>query len=266
MSTRLEPFLGRVQDAPGQEIDLTQNVIVVGVAGDVNTRLEPALGRVYDAPGSIYDGMQVVTTVDEVGSPTMGADFDIDLLAAAGALASGDVTLVSQGGTEKQSTLGAERTFILTAPACITSISVQSNQTVNTNKAGDLFGTRYSQTTTKDIDLIRYTAAVGNNRVNVGGACVTQLFLQAASAVNGAAIPMVYVIPSGVLVENNNSAGLEVSAIFQVNSTTQGFLPPRMDESARDLIPAPAVGLVIYNTTTNKLNLYTSAWEEVTSA
>jgi len=54
-------------------------------------------------------------------------------------------------------------------------------------------------------------------------------------------------------------------AMFQLNSTTQGFLPPRMTTAERDLIDSPVAGLMIYNTTTNKLNVYTTAWEAVTS-
>jgi hypothetical protein len=46
-----------------------------------------------------------------------------------------------------------------------------------------------------------------------------------------------------------------------------GFLPPLMTEIERDDIVSPAEGLVVYNTTSHKLNVYTgSAWEEITSA
>ena len=57
------------------------------------------------------------------------------------------------------------------------------------------------------------------------------------------------------------------SAALTVTSTTQGLLFPRMTEVQRDAISAPAAGLVIYNTTTNKLNLrVAAAWEVITSA
>lgn len=56
-------------------------------------------------------------------------------------------------------------------------------------------------------------------------------------------------------------------AALTVTSTTQGFLPPRMTGVQRDAISAPTAGLVIYNSTTNKLNVYTgAAWEAITSA
>jgi uncharacterized protein (TIGR02145 family) len=53
------------------------------------------------------------------------------------------------------------------------------------------------------------------------------------------------------------------SAKLHVESTTQGFLPPRMTTTQRSAIASPAIGLVIYNTTTNCLNFYTgAAWFE----
>jgi hypothetical protein len=56
------------------------------------------------------------------------------------------------------------------------------------------------------------------------------------------------------------------AAKVQIDSTTQGFLPPRMTTVQRDAISTPPAGLLIYNTTTNKLNLYTTTWEVITSA
>ena len=44
------------------------------------------------------------------------------------------------------------------------------------------------------------------------------------------------------------SSTSDASALLQVNSTTQGFLPPRMTTAQRDAISSPATGLTIYNT------------------
>ncbi|NGZ90215.1 fibronectin type III domain-containing protein [Psychroflexus maritimus] len=49
---------------------------------------------------------------------------------------------------------------------------------------------------------------------------------------------------------------IESSAALEVKSTTQGFLPPRMTTNDRNLIAIPVPGLMIYNTTTNQLNLF----------
>jgi hypothetical protein len=48
----------------------------------------------------------------------------------------------------------------------------------------------------------------------------------------------------------------ETTAIFQADSTTQGALVPRMTETQRDAIAAPATGLLVYNTDTDAFNYY----------
>ena len=56
------------------------------------------------------------------------------------------------------------------------------------------------------------------------------------------------------------------SAVLEARSTTRGFLPPRLTTTERDNITTPAAGLMIYNTTTGKLNFYDGvAWRAVTS-
>jgi hypothetical protein len=61
-------------------------------------------------------------------------------------------------------------------------------------------------------------------------------------------------------------ASIDGVAKLQVDSTTKGFLPPRMTTTQRDAISSPPAGLMIYNTSTDKLNVYTTAWEAITSA
>jgi len=66
------------------------------------------------------------------------------------------------------------------------------------------------------------------------------------------------------LVLNNGSAGSVLigtstdiaSSRLTVASTTQGFLPPRMTTAQRDAISSPATGLMIYDTTVNKVSVY----------
>lgn len=55
------------------------------------------------------------------------------------------------------------------------------------------------------------------------------------------------------------------SAYLQVDSTTQGFLPPRMTTTEKTAIASPAAGLMVYDTTLNKLCVFTTAWETITS-
>jgi len=63
---------------------------------------------------------------------------------------------------------------------------------------------------------------------------------------------------TGVLIAasvSQNSFDPEDSAQLQVDSTTKGFLPPRMTNTQRNAIE-PTAGLIVYNTTDNTLNYY----------
>ena len=63
----------------------------------------------------------------------------------------------------------------------------------------------------------------------------------------------------GLGVTTNNA-----SAKFQVDSTTQGILPPRMTTTQKNAIATPAAGLMVYDTTTNKLCCYNgTTWNDL---
>jgi hypothetical protein len=62
------------------------------------------------------------------------------------------------------------------------------------------------------------------------------------------------------------SADPVASAQFQIDSTTSGFLPPRMTTTQKNAISSPAQGLMLFDTTLSKLCVYSgSAWETITS-
>jgi hypothetical protein len=54
------------------------------------------------------------------------------------------------------------------------------------------------------------------------------------------------------------------SSIMDLTSSSKGFLPPRMTAAQRNSIQKPATGLVIFNTTTGCLNIWSGAlWRQV---
>ena len=73
---------------------------------------------------------------------------------------------------------------------------------------------------------------------------------------------------NGMSVAGTVNVGTNTSvttAALQVSSTTQGFLPPRMTTTEKNAITSPAAGLIVYDTTLNKLCVFTSTWETITS-
>jgi len=59
-------------------------------------------------------------------------------------------------------------------------------------------------------------------------------------------------------------SGFAASAIVQCESTTRGFLPPRMTTTQKNAIATPASGLIVYDTTTNKLACYNgTTWNDL---
>src|SRR5262249_4218576 len=46
------------------------------------------------------------------------------------------------------------------------------------------------------------------------------------------------------------------SALMDISSTTQGFLPPRMTTTQKNAISSPATGLTVYDTTLGNFSIY----------
>lgn len=63
------------------------------------------------------------------------------------------------------------------------------------------------------------------------------------------------------------AAAGDPAAKVQIDSTTQGFLPPRMATAEKAAISSPPEGLMVYDTDLHKLCVWTgAAWETITSA
>lgn len=89
-------------------------------------------------------------------------------------------------------------------------------------------------------------------------------------------------VPTGLFEVSDNTKGLfnvlssgnvgigvtspNANAILDVVSTTKASMPvPRMTTAQKGLVASPAAGMMVYDTTLNKLCVYTTAWETVTS-
>jgi hypothetical protein len=58
-------------------------------------------------------------------------------------------------------------------------------------------------------------------------------------------------VPSGMTIASSYQNITSASAILDIQSTTKGFLPPRMTTTQRNAIASPATGLIVYDNTLN---------------
>ena len=65
-----------------------------------------------------------------------------------------------------------------------------------------------------------------------------------------------HIVTEGALFGGTSRTDLNASAQLQANSTTKGFLPPRMTTTQKNAIASPATGLMVYDTTLNLMALY----------
>jgi hypothetical protein len=109
------------------------------------------------------------------------------------------------------------------------------------------FDTRTSaEGVTNEIVIGATATGNGSNSATLGNDSVTKTVLKGAVGV-GTTTPA-------------------ASAQLDLTSTTRGFLPPRMTTAQRDAIASPDTGLMIFNTTTAKIDFYDgTAWRVVTS-
>jgi len=81
-----------------------------------------------------------------------------------------------------------------------------------------------------------------------------------------------YINANGLSSFNSTTSGLVIgansknaSALFQIDSTTLGFLPPRMTAAQKNAIGSPTAGLMVFDTDAGKLCVYNgAAWRTIT--
>jgi hypothetical protein len=133
-----------------------------------------------------------------------------------------------------------------------------------TSNLGAALGIKGSGTTSATIALLVQNSA-GTNilSINDGGNFSTTTSNFSSVMTNDS--NSLQVTGSIAAIRVGTSITIAASAILQADSTTKGFLPPRMTTTQKNAIATPAAGLVVYDTTLNKLCVYTTAWETITS-
>jgi len=115
----------------------------------------------------------------------------------------------------------------------------------------------------------RYQNGWFSGSVVAGSGYFSNLFFGATNLgiYNSTSTQIAQIFSTGNLTLQSGGTFTDVaSSRLTINSTTQGFLPPRMTTTEKNAIASPAVGLVVYDTTLNKLCVRgASAWETITS-
>ena len=194
----------------------------------------------------------------------------------------GGLKLLPNSGTTVYAEVRSTGEFALTPPALTGSLATSAlsiTQTLNTSGSPDIIS----------LDFTNTSSGAATNLLNfklVGGASlfkVTKLgegvmlsakigtisFVSNNVIAAATAADLRIVIPTttkALVLSSDYSSSTGTSALLEVKSTVQGFLPPRMTTTQKNAIGTPTTGLVVFDTTLNKLCVYVSpSWQTITS-
>jgi hypothetical protein len=179
---------------------------------------------------------------------------------------------VANGGTGVTTSTGTGSVVLSTSPSFTGTANFGSTITtgsgVSTGDATIEVGGNRSSNGNAFIDLhavagtdfesrvIRFAGANGVMEINNAGTGGMLLMNTGAAAIqfNTASTERMRIASAGNVGIGTSSPNS--NALLDVSSTTAGFLPPRMTTVQQALILTPPNGLMLYNTTTNKLQVY----------
>jgi hypothetical protein len=113
---------------------------------------------------------------------------------------------------------------------------------------------KFFRLTRQSINVDFYAGSAGNSAIETSGGA--PFLLKASSAA--------LTLSNGGVRIASAYGTTNASAQLEVVSTTKGFLPPVMTTTQKNAIASPATGLVLYDSTTNKLQCYNgSTWNDL---
>lgn len=112
------------------------------------------------------------------------------------------------------------------------------------------------------VDLLRVNDSASLNTLIMPSAKIGTFNFVSNTVIENTAIRLV--ATTGGVSVNSSYGFANASSILDVSSTTKGFLPPRMTTTQKNAIASPAAGLVVYDSTTNKLACYNgTTWNDL---
>ena len=181
---------------------------------------------------------------------------------------SADITLTADAGTLIGTTLKSTVTA-----SSLTSLGTLTNLTVTNPIVGSITGnaatastatnagtatTASKLTTSRNINGVAFDGS-GDITITLTADAGTLTGTTLKSTVTASSLTSVGTLTNtminGKLVVGASSAA-SASALLEANSTSQGFLPPRMTKSQRDAINSPSAGLMIWNNSNLQIEVY----------
>lgn len=199
------------------------------------------------------------------------------------------ITIMNNSGGLAFSLYGAGSTQRLGVGSGIGDVTLRGTSAIPTTYSVISLNTNEAFTQTsgdRGLIWIQNTSTTGGNG-NTGGfapasGSQTHYFLKISSVINQH--PSCTGVSQGILLSPTLTNAIDFTGIdlqytgtnikigrnignsaLTITSTTQGFTPPVMTTTQKNAIASPTAGLVVYDSTLNKLCVYTTAWETVTS-
>lgn len=209
--------------------------------------------NLYNNGGNVGIGVSnPISAKLEVAGTTKTTGFQMTNGAASSTYLAGDA---SGNGTwaTTSSLLAATNASIATLNTSLSSLQtvVSANQTSTTAALNTKWGITGNGSTNPSVAAIGSPITAGSNFI---GTTDAKDLVIAANNGSGTYERMRIKSTGNIGI---GTASPVASAALEISSTTQGFLPPRMTTAQRDAIASPAIGLVLYNTTTQCLEFWT---------
>jgi hypothetical protein len=108
---------------------------------------------------------------------------------------------------------------------------------------------------------------LGFPEAGYGGIILANYGFQIYNPNRGGAVMKIIQTNGNMVIQEGGTYTDRPSARLQVNSSSQGFLPPRLTTAQKAAISSPAQGLILFDTDLQKLCVYCSGgWETITSS
>jgi hypothetical protein len=224
-------------DAANLFWDDTNNRLGIGTNAPTNLLHVSNTARL----SNIYIGQAANTAISNTGSDTT-----INLNNGVGIAGSSIITPTARLHIQGSGTTSATTSLLVQNSAGTQNLNVKDNGEIIVGNASS--GMKYRSGVGLDL---------GQVSSGLGGGWVVQMWDDEYVT------KYAFFSKNGIQFGSNITSTPSTSAHLQVDSTTKGFLPPRMTTTQKNAISSPAAGLVVYDSTVNRASVYSTAWENV---